>query len=356
MYDFSDGLHYSTCNEDSLVEIKALELRETDKVVCITGSGGRVLNLLTQNPNKIISIDLNPIQNWLLELKMVAIKNFNYDDYAKFLGLTPCKERLELFNKIKQDLSKEGRSFWEKENRLIKKGVLYQGKFEKYCKYFSDTLKESMKEKVDKILTFDCLVEQKKYYEDVWKKDSNWSEIAKHHRVDLKESVPNYTLYYGEKYDFDYFIYHVLDKGFKKTLVKDNHYLCMILDGSYERARKLPLCLEEEYYFTLKNNLNKVEIVTDNIITYLGNLKPNTLDKFSISDLAGYLNNEEHSELFKNIIYTARKKAILCARHIKGQRGIPEKYVQKIERKIDLEREIKEIDLTLEYEIVIGVF
>jgi len=355
MHDFAGSLHYSSCNEDSLTEIKALNIKETDEIICVTGSGGRVLNLLTQKPKRIVAIDLNPIQNWLLELKMAAIKNLDYDNYVKFLGLKPCKERLELFDKLKNDLSEDAYRFWGNKKRLIRNGVLYQGILEKYCKHFSNGLKAFMGEKVDKILSFDNLKEQQHYYENVWKNDDNLKKFIESH--DVNKSGSNHTLYYGKGYGFDDFIYQALDKGFKTGLVRDNYYLCMVIDGSYERATTLPMCLEKENYALLKDNLDRIEIVTNEIVTYLKGLNSHTLDKFSISDLGGYLDDKEYNELLQNIIRTSRKDAILCARYISGegaQKSIPAEYSSMIKRKKTLENELQKIDLALEYNIIIG--
>ena len=354
MYDFAGSLHYSTCNEDSLTEIKALNIKETDEIICVTGSGGRVLNLLIKKPKRMIAIDLNPIQNWLLELKMAAIKNLDYGSYVKFLGLKPCRERLELFTELKNDLSQESCRFWENKKRLITNGILYQGRLERSCKYFSNILKEFMGEKVDKILSFDNLEEQKGYYETIWKNDPNWKKIIMDH--DSDELNSSQTLYY-QGYGFHDFIHQAIDKGFKTTLAKNNYYLCMIIDGSYERAEKLPICLEEENYITLRDNLDKIEIVTNDIGAYLKTLDTYAIDKFSISDVGGYLNDEEYRELLKNIIHVSKKKATLCARYINAlndQKAIPDEFASIIKRQTALENELKKIDLSLEYNIVIG--
>ena len=61
--DFMTTLNYASCNEDWRSEWDALEIKPNDRVLCITGSGDRPLNLLLQNPKDVIAMDLNPIQN-----------------------------------------------------------------------------------------------------------------------------------------------------------------------------------------------------------------------------------------------------------------------------------------------------
>ena len=114
-----------------------LQLSEHDKVLCITGSGSRVLDLIIQKPKIIYAVDFNPCQNYLLELKIAAIKYLDYEDYISFLGLIPSKHRLNIFNGISSSLSNSARYFWERNTDLIKRGVIYQGGWEKYFRNLS---------------------------------------------------------------------------------------------------------------------------------------------------------------------------------------------------------------------------
>ena len=104
MKNYFETINYSSMNEDSNSEIKALKLSENDEVLCITGSGSRVLNLLTQKPKLIFAVDFNPCQNYLLELKIASIRHLDYEDYISFLGIVPSSNRLKYFNSIKHSL------------------------------------------------------------------------------------------------------------------------------------------------------------------------------------------------------------------------------------------------------------
>ncbi len=354
MDGFKNTLNYSTCNEDSLSEINALKIIETDEILCITGSGGRVLNLLTENPKKIIAVDFNPTQNWLLELKIAAMRNLNYIQFSKFIGLRKCKDRLELFKAIEHNLTKACLRYWKRNKRSIIKGVLYQGKLERFLKYFSNVIKESMCEKVDEILSFTDLEEQKKYYEEEWKNDPNWTQIANFFSSKIREADPTYDLYVDKDHNFEDFIFKILEKGFNSHLIRNNHFLCLIIDGNYERVLKLPICLQEEKYNIIKNNLHKIKIVTCDIVTYLKNSEVNTIDKFSISDVGGYLSDKQYDKLYEYMINSSKINSIFCARNIVAKRSIPSKYSKFIKRETALEKKLNKEDLALEYEIIIG--
>ena len=116
--DFFNKINYSASNEDSESERLALRLNSEDTVLCITGSGARSLDLLVDSPKKIVSIDFNPAQNFLLELKMAAFKALTYDELMEFLGVRSSEVRLVMFNKLKAHLSPNALDFWQKRMKL----------------------------------------------------------------------------------------------------------------------------------------------------------------------------------------------------------------------------------------------
>lgn len=346
---FKNVLNYSTCNEDSLTEIKALHINATDNILCITGSGGRVLNLLTQNPKKIVAIDFNPIQNWLLELKIAAIKNLDYDEYTKFLGLNECSERTKNFNRLKHDLSKDSYEYWKRNIRLISRGIIYQGQFERKCKYIANMVKETLGEKVNKIFDFDNLEKQRKFYKKEWD-NSEWKD-----NVDFeinRDIDPAFYLYVNDDYNIRNYISNMLDKGFNTSLIRDNHILCLLIDGNYKRLSKLPPCLQKENFGTLKNNLHKIEIITENVITFLEKHEENFFNKFSMSDVTGYLSEENSNKLYKYIVNSAVDNSKICSRSLLADREIPIEFTNIINRDIELEKKLENEDLALAYKIL----
>ncbi|KAB3533477.1 DUF3419 family protein [Alkaliphilus pronyensis] len=352
--EYKGNLNYTTCNEDSLTEIQALKVKAKDTILCLTGSGGPVLNLLTENPQKIIAIDFNPIQNWLLELKMVAIKNLEYKDFIRFIGLKKSKNRLEIFNSFVGELSAESRYYWQKNSKFINKGVLYQGTLEKYYKYVSDILKLTMEEKVNKILSFTSLEEQSHYYQHHWKTDPNWRELltsSSPFYFNNKTLEPAYD-YLGEGYNFEKFCSDMVDRGFMTHLVRENHLLCLSIDGSYDRAEKLPLWLQEENYNIIRSNLHKVEIETDDIVSFLMKTDKK-FDKYAISNVTDYLNEDKFNMLFQYIINSSKENSRLCARYI-VPRQIAKKIAPYIKRELELEEQLEKRDLALEYKLIVA--
>ncbi|MBI3901139.1 MAG: DUF3419 family protein, partial [Chlamydiia bacterium] len=134
MANFYSRLSYSFGNEDWNTEHRALQIQPDDSVLCITASGDRPLNLLTQELRELITIDANPLQNALFELKRIALSKLPYRDYLAFLGATPSEHRLETYAQLAPDLDPMAHAFWVLLQKKIHKGILYEGTVEKLLK------------------------------------------------------------------------------------------------------------------------------------------------------------------------------------------------------------------------------
>ena len=127
---FFNTINYSACNEDSESERRALQLIANDVVLCITGSGARPLDLLVDSPKKIISIDFNLNQNYLLALKIAAYKTLTYSEFITFIGINSFTNKSNLYAKVSTQLSRETKLYWDAQYKKIEKGILYCGTWE----------------------------------------------------------------------------------------------------------------------------------------------------------------------------------------------------------------------------------
>lgn len=354
--EYKHCLNYTTCNEDSTSEIKVLNIQKTDVVVSITGSGGRTLNLLTEKPQKIMSVDFNPIQNYLLELKMAAIKNLDYEDYCGFLGLAEMNCRDDVFGTIKDDLSEESHLYWTDNIGLIRQGIIYQGVFEKQRQRTSEFLKKVRPEQIKKMLSFDDLNEQREYYYKVWN-DETWKLI-----ISLENSIvnkksfkdPAFYLFVDDSFDYSKFFHQALEKAFTTSLVNENHFLALVINGGYAEVKKMPRYLDKYYYTILKKNIDKIEIITENIVDFMKRLESDCIDKFSVSDVSSYLGSEEFCFLLEQIIRVGKNHSVLCARNFLVKRDIPYEFTKNIKRNIGLEQELEKKDLSFVYSFIVG--
>ena len=168
MPNFYSRLSYSFGNEDWRTEHKALKIQPSDRVLCVTGSGDRPLNLLTTDLQEIITIDANPIQNALFDLKKTALSSLSSNDYCSFLGIDPHLNRLNLYHQIASKLDPISNTIWKKHSGKIRRGVVYEGALEKCLKKISQILRSFQKKKIDTLFSFDDLEEQREFLQKKW--------------------------------------------------------------------------------------------------------------------------------------------------------------------------------------------
>lgn len=128
-------IYYSHVNEDNWVERQMMAQRPFNDLCCIVGSGERVISLMDQEGlQNVYAVDNNPEALFLLELKLMALKNLSVEAYLAFIGLdnTKDKNRLGVFNSFKITLSIECRHYWEKHLKTIGRGILHCGHFERF--------------------------------------------------------------------------------------------------------------------------------------------------------------------------------------------------------------------------------
>jgi len=112
---YSRALVYNTCWEDPAVDRLALNIVGEDVMLVITSAGCNVLDYALLGPRRIHSVDANPRQSALLELKLAGIRHLAFDDFFAAFGTgyhPRCRQIY--FDALRRDLSPFARRFWDK--------------------------------------------------------------------------------------------------------------------------------------------------------------------------------------------------------------------------------------------------
>lgn len=111
-----------------------MEINPGDTVLTLTSGGCNALNLLHKGAGTVVSVDCNPAQTALLELKAVAIKQLQHDDVWSLFGEGVHRNIEELFEtKLAPFLSQTSYEFWSKRLWYFNHGLYYQGGMGKLC-------------------------------------------------------------------------------------------------------------------------------------------------------------------------------------------------------------------------------
>ncbi len=357
MDSFLNTINYSSYNEDGTSELKALNIAPNDNVLCITGSGARTLDLLIATPNSIISIDYNPTQNFLLELKITAIRELSYDEFLAFIGIRPSSKRKTIYANIKSSLSSEALSFWDNNQSIIENGAIYCGRWERYFRLLSLAVRFTRPKLLYRLFSVSTISEQESIWREEWD-NKLWRIFLKTigGKLIWKYFLRDPGFYQHVPGDFcisDYLI-NKFNEAVQSVQFRRSVFATLLFWGKFIETNVLPLHMQKENFPILKRNINHINIISTGLGEHLNKCKPKSYDKYSLSDFSSYTNEVEYENIWNGIVSTARPNARICERQFLVKRDIPTKFKHFIKRNQELEEKLTREDSSIFYTFLIG--
>ncbi|PJD97802.1 MAG: hypothetical protein CK425_01340 [Parachlamydia sp.] len=356
MPDFFERLNYSFGNEDWRTEQQALKIQPQDTVLCITASGDRPLHLLLDECKEIVSIDANPIQNYLLSLKCAALEKFDFLTYLNFLeGYGACKDP-QMLAQLFEQMDGDAASFWKQNPQMIKKGVLFQGRIECLLRVVSRGFRCLRPRKIKRLFEFEDLEEQKAFLLSHW--DTRFLKTL--FGVALNQSLPKMFFndpglfaHVDSSIQVGHYIYDRMLHRLHSCLANQNAFVSLLFQGFLKREAYPPY-LTESGSNVIKKRLNRLKIKTENVIDYLASAPANTFDAYSLSDIASYMPEESFNELISQVVRTAKPGARFCIRQFSSNHPLPQGLANHFERDLKLEKKLEEEDSFFVYRFMTG--
>lgn len=320
MTDFT-FIRYANCWEDSNNLLKCLESNK--KILSICSAGDNTISLLLNKPKKIVAFDINKTEIYLLKLKMAAFKKLSYEEILILLGIKKGDAFLQ-FQKLKKILDKECYTYFLEHKKLFKKGIIHSGKFEKYFQMFRKYIIPlfTTKKKIYLLATASNLAEQKNIYDQyinnkrlnfIFKIFFGFRVMGKYGRdKSFYDHVPN-------KEKSAYEIKERFDQGITRILNKTNPYITYVLLNKYT-DEALPVYLRKENYDTIKENINKIEIVTGSLL----DIKEN-FDYFNLSDIFEYMSEDDFYKNINHVDSISNKNSKIVYYNMQNKRYIKNK-------------------------------
>ncbi len=107
-------LIFNACWEDPHLDRIALGLGSEDEVLVLTSAGCNALAYALDEPRRIVAVDMNPLQNALLELKLAAIRELDYEAFFDLFGYGRLVGFGEVYRSaLRPHLSMEARACWD---------------------------------------------------------------------------------------------------------------------------------------------------------------------------------------------------------------------------------------------------
>jgi S-adenosylmethionine-diacylglycerol 3-amino-3-carboxypropyl transferase len=283
-----DFIRYANCWEDADILGKALSPKAGSKILSIGSAGDNSFSMLLFDPELVVAVDVNKTQLFLIELKKIIMQAFDYEQVITFLGFRQNKNRVARFNQIKSKLSIETRQYWEQNIAQIERGVINEGKFEKYFQKFSRYVLPLIHSKTtaEKLLMPKSATEQAAFYDEQW---NTWRW-----RLLFKIFFSKYVMgKYGRDPEFlkqvnisvGEFIFQRAEQHLKSTHAQNNFILRYNLMGSF--GFLLPNYLQPENFDKIKQNLSKLHIFEGYAEAAIE--KFGTFDSMNLSNIFEYM-------------------------------------------------------------------
>jgi S-adenosylmethionine-diacylglycerol 3-amino-3-carboxypropyl transferase len=347
-----DDIIYAQCWEDPLIDIKAFQNAPDGNIFSITSGGCNLLAFLTLDPPKLFALDLSPYQNYLLELKIAAFREFEYEELIEFLGVKPSDKRLEMYLRLKSHLKHGSIAYWDNNTDKIKIGVINSGRYENYMRFLAKWLKRLVGQNIpDKLFSCNTKEERLILYNKKWN-NFRWRILTK---IFLSRKIMT-TLFTGrffdqleESFSFGDHFRTKIKRALIDLPLRENHFLAFILLGRFYDLNHLPLYLRKENFDVIKTRLDRIEIITGDCLEYFRSLPSDVISRFNFSNIFEWITPEAYRELLLETIRVAKKEAILTYRNLLVPRSRPEELASFMEPQIDLSNQLLSEELSFIY-------
>jgi S-adenosylmethionine-diacylglycerol 3-amino-3-carboxypropyl transferase len=342
---------YAQCWEDPEMDRIAFKIKPGDTIFSITSGGCNALAFLVDDPDKVICLDMNRFQNYLLSIKISAFKTLTYEETLEFFGVRPSKRRWEFYEKIKSQLPEEEQIYWRSKKADIDRGLIHCGKYERYMHLLKRIFRILIGKKIiDDLFNSRDAEERRIIYETRWD-NFRWRLFC---RIFLSRSFAGilfdkaFYKYLDTNFSFESYYRSAIKKVVTQLPVRENYFLAYILLGNYINDN-LPVYLKRENYELISQRVDRIQIVTSGCMEYLSSLPPSSISKFNFTNIFEWISLEEFMLLLLETIRTAKDGAILTYRNHLVTRNRPESIADQIIPDTQLSSRLHEMDRSFIY-------
>lgn len=315
------GFVYPQIWEDPEIDIPALKIDSASRIMTICSGGCNVMNYLTEMPQSVTAIDLNPAHVALGRLKIAALKHLpDYESFFLFFGCADSPKNIENYDRyIAPHLDNFSREFWEKKIfphgrriNLFKKNIYKFGLLGKFIGMVHLVAKIYGKDPKD-ILKARDMDEQRKIF------NSTLAPLFDKKFVKFMCAQPESLYGLGiPPAQFDDL--NEAANGNMANLLKarlehmacdfpidTNYFAWQAFGRGYDRKHKkaVPRYLAPENYEKLKEAVQGAQVVHFSITDFLNNQSENSFDCYVFLDAQDWMTDEQLNDLWSAVLRTA---------------------------------------------------
>ena len=160
---------------------------------------------------------------------------------------------------------------------------------------------------------------------------------------------PDYFKFDDGSASFADSFYRRAKRAFAEIPLAGNYFLSQYLLGRYQDPGSLPDYLKEEHFHTLRERVDRIQIITSDAKAWLSQRDSASIDVFSLSNICEVMNLEETASTFEQVARTAKPGARACFRNLMIPREVPQSLRHTIRRDADSSRELLAADRSVVY-------
>ncbi|MFN0135496.1 MAG: DUF3419 family protein [Phycisphaerae bacterium] len=350
-----NGIVFNMSWEDPEMDRRAFRLTSDDTVISITSAGCNPLNFLCQNPKRLISVDGNPAQNAVLELKLATIATCDHETFFDIFAARRPAVVSDLYRpKLRPLLSEKSREFWDRNLNMVRRGLYNYGKMglaTRIVRFMLPRLGLS-KKFCDEFFELRSLAEQREWYDKhvahrlwgpwtKWLCQSSWfMYLCGVHPRQLKLVDGRHGIY-----DF---VRERIEYALTKVPIYDNYFLSVTVTGKF-RGYRVPPYLLPENFETLRKNLDRVLVVNGWLGPFLDTQPAHSINKFNLLDIFDWMTPEIFEGTLKSVLRAAAPGATLIYRSGSYKLDPPESIRRQLDSHDALAKELLAIDRSATY-------
>jgi len=339
--------------EDPESDHAALKIQPGETVLAITSGGCNILGFLLFDPEVIYSIDINPAQSYLMELKMAAIKHLCFEDFISFAGLKDHPGRKGIYKVLRTALSPEAQVFWDTHIRIISSGFVMNGKYERFIKWAGRfiTLLQG-KSRVMGLFESKTTTEQVAYFDEQWNtKRFHWlfKMIFNKRLLAKRGLVADYFHFDDGSKSFAESFYNRSKKAFRDISIQGNYFISLYLTGKYRNETEVPAYLRKENYEVIRSRLNRIKIFTEDAQGWIDSMPSESINCFALSNICELMSERDTYRLFDAVQRTGRPNSRVIFRNLMIPREVPASLAGLIVKDERLSQELYARDRSFVY-------
>ncbi|GJN90988.1 hypothetical protein Rhopal_004002-T1 [Rhodotorula paludigena] len=301
--EFRDCLYHFAW-EDPRVDVQHLKLTKDDAVMCITSGGENAMHYaIHSQPRRIHTVDMNPCQGHLMELKLAGIMALEYEEYWQLFGEGKHPNFRDLLdNKLSPFLTSHAYQYWRSREHYFDVNFYMRGysghalRLARWALFFAGVAKSTAK-----MCAAKDIVEQRR----LWNTKIRpvllsgvltkiffanpmfmWNALGvpmNQAKVFLKET--SVSQFAADTFD---------PVALNTSIAQDNYFYQLCLQGKYTKD-SCPEFLTRKGFEALKKNnaaaLDCFRLHTDSINNVMRRLGPDSLTVAIIMDLQDWFDN-----------------------------------------------------------------